>query len=142
MKYRFLKIYALVIVFLYTLISVGSSLLTFLLALPIIFDLISDLLNFKIDQKLNQRLKIYSFSALSLYTISWLIFMIDYLIFGRKAEYFGYGIGVFMLLVVTPITYGYAKEVFGENRVIKNTFYILMSVFVFNFSYEILSSEI
>ena len=119
----------------------SANLLTFLLAMPIIFDLISDLFNFKKDQKLNQKLKIYSFSALSLYTISWLMVMIEYVLFGQKSEYFGYGVGVFILLLVTPITYGYAKQVFGENRVVQNSFYILMSLFVFNFSYEILRSE-
>ena len=119
----------------------SANLLTFLLAMPIIFDLISDLFNFKKDQKLNQKLKIYSFSALSLYTISWLMVMNEYVLLGQKSEYFGYGVGVFMLLLVTPITYGYAKEVFGENRVVQNTFYILMSLFIFNFSYEILRSE-
>lgn len=141
MRYRALKFYSLAIFSLYALIMASANLSTFLLALPIIFDLISDLFNFKKDQKLNQRLKIYSFSALSLYTISWVMVMIEYVLLGQKSEYFGYGVGVFMLLVVTPITYGYAKEVFGENRVVQNTFYILMSLFIFNFSYEILRSE-
>jgi hypothetical protein len=138
MRFRALKIYALVIVFLYALIMLSASLVIFLLALPIIFDLASSLLSFKKDQKLNQGLKIYSFGALSLYTISW---MIDYLLYGRKSDYFGYGIGVFMLLLITPITYSYAKDVFGENRVVINTFWILMSLFAFNFCYEILRSE-
>lgn len=141
MRIRALKFYSLAIFSLYALIMASANLLTFLLAMPIIFDLISDLFNFKKDQKLNQKLKIYSFSALSLYTISWLMVMIEYVLLGQKSEYFGYGVGVFMLLVVTPITYGYAKEVFGENRVVQNSFYILMSLFVFNFSYEILRSE-
>ena len=141
MRDRALKFYSLVIFSLYALIMASANLLTFLLAMPIIFDLISDLFNFKKDQKLNQKLKIYSFSALSLYTISWLMVMIEYVLLGQKSEYFGYGVGVFMLLLVTPITYGYAKEVFGENRVVQNSFYILMSLFVFNFSYEILRSE-
>jgi hypothetical protein len=138
MRFRALKIYALVIVFLYALIMLSASLVIFLLALPIIFDLASSLLSFKKDQKLNQGLKIYSFGALSLYTISW---MIDYLLYGRKSDYFGYGIGVFMLLLITPITYSYAKDVFGENRVVRNIFWILMSLFAFNFCYEILRSE-
>ena len=69
MRFRALKIYALVIVFLYALIMLSASLVIFLLALPIIFDLASSLLSFKKDQKLNQGLKIYSFGALSLYTI-------------------------------------------------------------------------
>lgn len=141
MRFRALKIYALVIVFLYALIMLSASLVIFLLALPIIFDLASSLLSFKKDQKLHQGLKIYSFGALSLYTISWMIFMIDYLLYGRKSDYFGYGIGVFMLLLITPITYSYAKDVFGENRVVINTFWILMSLFAFNFCYEILRSE-
>ena len=141
MGFRALKIYALVTVFLYALIMLSANLVIFLLALPIIFDLASSLLSFKKDQKLNQGLKIYSFGALSLYTISWMIFMIDYLLFGRKSDYFGYGIGIFMLLLITPITYSYAKDVFGENRVVINTFWILMSLFAFNFSYEILRSE-
>ena len=141
MRFRALKIYALVTVFLYALSMLSANLVIFLLALPIIFDLASSLLSFKKDQKLNQGLKIYSFGALSLYTISWMIFMIDYLLFGRKSDYFGYGIGVFMLLLITPITYSYAKDVFGENRVVINTFWILMSLFAFNFCYEILRSE-
>lgn len=141
MRFRALKIYALVTVFLYALSMLSANLVIFLLALPIIFDLASSLLSFKKDQKLNQGLKIYSFGALSLYTISWMIFMIDYLLFGRKSDYFGYGIGIFMLLLITPITYSYAKDVFGENRVVINTFRILMSLFAFNFSYEILRSE-
>ena len=141
MRIRALKFYSLAIFSLYALIMASANLLTFLLAMPIIFDLISDLFNFKKDQKLNQKLKIYSFSALSLYTISWLMVMNEYVLLGQKSEYFGYGVGVFMLLLVTPITYGYAKEVFGENRVVQNSFYILMSLFVFNFSYEILRSE-
>jgi hypothetical protein len=119
----------------------SASLVIFLLALPIIFDLASSLLSFKKDQKLNQGLKIYSFGALSLYTISWMIFMIDYLLYGRKSDYFGYGIGVFMLLLITPITYSYAKDVFGENRVVKNIFFILMFLFLFNFAYEMLRAE-
>ena len=141
MRFRALKIYALVTVFLYALSMLSANLVIFLLALPIIFDLASSLLSFKKDQKLNQGLKIYSFGALSLYTISWMIFMIDYLLFGRKLDYLGYGIGIFMLLLITPITYSYAKDVFGENRVVINTFWILMSLFAFNFSYEILRSE-
>ena len=141
MRFRALKIYALVTVFLYALSMLSANLVIFLLALPIIFDLASSLLSFKKDQKLNQGLKIYSFGALSLYTISWMIFMIDYLLFGRKSDYFGYGIGILMLLLITPITYSYAKDVFGENRVVINTFWILMSLFAFNFSYEILRSE-
>ena len=141
MRFRALKIYALVTVFLYALIMLSANLVIFLLALPIIFDLASSLLSFKKDQKLNQGLKIYSFGALSLYTISWMIFMIDYLLFGRKSDYFGYDIGILMLLLITPITYSYAKDVFGENRVVINTFWILMSLFAFNFSYEILRSE-
>jgi hypothetical protein len=141
MRFRALKIYALVIVFLYALIMLSANLVIFVLALPIIFDLASSLLSFKKDQKLDQGLKIYSFGALSLYMISWMIFMIDYLLFGRKSDYFGYGIGVFMLLLITPITYGYAKDVFGENRVVKNIFFILMSLFLFNFAYEMLRAE-
>ena len=141
MRFSALKISALVTVFLYALSMLSANLVIFLLALPIIFDLASSLLSFKKDQKLNQGLKIYSFGALSLYTISWMIFMIDYLLFGRKSDYFGYGIGIFMLLLITPITYSYAKDVFGENRVVINTFWILMSLFAFNFSYEILRSE-
>ena len=141
MRFRALKIYALVTVFLYALSMLSANLVIFLLALPIIFDLASSLLSFKKDQKLNQGLKMYSLGALSLYTISWMIFMIDYLLFGRKSDYFGYGIGIFMLLLITPITYSYAKDVFGENRVVINTFWILMSLFAFNFSYEILRSE-
>ena len=141
MRFRALKIYALVTVFLYALSMLSANLVIFLLALPIIFDLASSLLSFKKDQKLNQGLKIYSFGALSLYTISWMIFMIDYLLYGRKSDYFGYGIGVFMLLLITPITYSYAKDVFGENRVVINIFWILMSLFAFNFCYEILRSE-
>ena len=141
MRFRALKIYALVIVFLYALIMLSANLVIFVLALPIIFDLASSLLSFKTDQKLDQGLKIYSFGALSLYMISWMIFMIDYLLFGRKSDYFGYGIGVFMLLLITPITYGYAKDVFGENRVVKNIFFILMFLFLFNFAYEMLRAE-
>jgi hypothetical protein len=141
MRFRALKIYALVIVFLYALIMLSANLVIFVLALPIIFDLASSLLSFKKDQKLDQGLKIYSFGALSLYMISWMIFMIDYLLFGRKSDYFGYGIGVFMLLLITPITYGYAKDVFGENRVVKNIFFILMFLFLFNFAYEMLRAE-
>ena len=139
MKNKLLKVYSLVIVALYSLISTGETLIYSFLAIPIIFDLITDIFSFKKSKRANSRLKIYSLTLILLYIASWLVTMIDYIIYGEKSGYFIFGIGVYAVFLAIPVAYCFAKDVFYENRLVKNIFYIVMSIYLLYFAFGIIT---
>ena len=139
MKNKLLKVYSLVIVALYSLISTGETLIYSFLAIPIIFDLITDIFSFKKSKRANSRLKIYSLTLILLYIASWLVTMIDYILYGEKSGYFIFGIGVYAVFLAIPVAYCFAKDVFYENRLVKNIFYIVMSMYLLYFAFGIIT---
>ena len=103
MEHKLLKFYSLIIVVSFA--SLTTKAINCLLVLPIIFDLTSDLFNIKKNEKINKGLKIYALTLISFYIVRWLAFMIDYLIFGEKSEFFIFGAGFFAVFFATPVVY-------------------------------------
>ncbi len=139
MKNKLLKVYSLIIVALYSLISSGETFINSFLAIPIIFDLITDIFSFKKSKRANRGLKIYSLTLILFYIASWLVTMIDYILYGEKSEYFIFGIGLYVVLFVIPVAYYFAKDVFDESRFVKNIFYIVMLIYLLYFAFAIIA---
>tara|TARA_B100001093_G_scaffold517065_1_gene597506 strand:+ start:985 stop:1407 length:423 start_codon:yes stop_codon:yes gene_type:complete len=137
MKNKLLKVYSLTLVALYSLISTGETLINSFLAIPIIFDLITDIFSFKKSKRANRGLKIYSLTLILLYIASWLVTMIDYILYGEKSGYFIFGTGVYAVFFAIPVAYCFAKDVFDETRLVKNIFYIVMSIYLIFFAHGI-----
>ena len=135
MEHKLLKFYSLIIVV--SLASLTTKAINCLLVLPIIFDLTSDLFNIKKNEKINKGLKIYALTLISFYIVRWLAFMIDYLIFGEKSEFFIFGVGFFAVFFVTPVVYLFFSNVFGEKTFVKNILYIVMTIYFLFFVYGI-----
>ena len=139
MKNKLLKVYSLIIVAFYSLISTGETFINSFLAIPIIFDLITDIFSFKKSKRANRGLKIYSLTLILFYIASWLVTMIDYILYGEKSGYFIFGIGFYAVFFVIPVAYCFAKDVFYENRLVKNIFYIVMLIYLLYFAYGIIT---
>ena len=139
MKNRLLKVYALIIVTFYSLINTGETLINSFLAIPIIFDLITDIFSTQKSKRANIGLKIYSLTLILFYIASWLVTMIDYILYGEKSGYFIFGIGFYAVFFATPVAYCFAKDVFYENRLVKNIFYILMLIYLVYFAFGIIT---
>ena len=139
MKNKLLKFYSLIIVLFYTLVSTAETLINLFLALPIIFDLVTDLFGFKKSKRINRGLKIYSLPLILFYIASWLVIMIDYLLYGEKSGYFIFGIGFYAIFFATPVAYCFAKDVFYENRLVKNIFYIVMLIYMLYLAFAVIT---
>tara|TARA_B100001057_G_scaffold489581_1_gene576122 strand:+ start:1268 stop:1690 length:423 start_codon:yes stop_codon:yes gene_type:complete len=139
MKNKLLKVYSLIIVAFYSLISTGETLINSLLALPIIFDLITDIFSLKKSKRANRGLKIYSLTLILFYIASWLVTMIDYILYGEKSGYFIFGIGVYAVFFVIPVAYCFAKDIFDENRLVKNIFYIVMLIYLLYLAFAVIT---
>ena len=139
MKNKLLKVYSLIIVALYSLINTGETLINSFLAIPIIFDLITDIFSLKKSKRANRGLKIYSLTLILFYIGSWLVTMIDYILYGEKSGYFIFGIGFYAVFFATPVAYCFAKDVFYENRLVKNIFYIVMLLYLLYFAFGIIT---
>ena len=139
MKNKLLKVYSLLIVAFYSLISTGETLINSLLALPIIFDLITDIFSLKKSKRANRGLKIYSLTLILFYIASWLVTMIDYILYGEKSGYFIFGIGVYAVFFVIPVAYCFAKDIFDENRLVKNIFYIVMLIYLLYLAFAVIT---
>ena len=139
MTNKLLKSYSLIIVSFYVLINSGENLINTFLALPIMFDLITDLFSLKKSKSVNRGLKIYSLTFILLYIASWLVTMIDYILYGEKSEYFIFGIGFYVVFFVIPVVYYFAKDIFDENRFVKNIFYIVMLIYLLYFAFAIIT---
>ena len=139
MKNKILKLYSLIIASFYVLINIGQTFINSFLALPIIFDLITDLLRIQKSKRANRGLKIYSLTLVLFYIASWLALMIDYILYGEKSEYFIFGIGVYAVFFIIPVAYCFAKDVFDENRFVKNIFYIVMLIYLLYFAFAIIT---
>ncbi len=139
MKNKLLKVYSLIIVALYALINIGETLINSFLAIPIIFDLITDIFSPQKSKRANIGLKIYSLTLILFYIASWLVTMIDYILYGEKSGYFIFGIGFYAVFFATPVAYCFAKDVFYENRLVKNIFYILMLIYLVYFAFGIIT---
>jgi len=141
MKNKLLKFYSLIIVLFYSLISTGEALINSFLSLPIIFDLITDLFSLKKLKRVKRGIKIYSLTLILFYIASWLVTMIDYLLYGEKSEYFIFGLGVYTVFLLIPVAYCFAKDVFYENRLVKNIFYIVMLMYFLYLTFEIITEQ-
>ena len=139
MTNKLLKSYSLIIVSFYALINSGETLINTFLALPIMFDLITDLFSLKKSKSVNRGLKIYSLTFILFYIASWLVTMIDYILYGEKSEYFIFGIGLYVVLFVIPVAYYFAKDVFDKSRFVKNIFYIVMLIYLLYFAFAIIT---
>ena len=141
MKNKLLKGYSLIIVALYSLISTGETLISSFLSIPIIFDLITDILSLKKSKRAYRGLKIYSLTLVLFYIAAWLVTMIDYILYGEKSGYFIFGIGVYAVFFSIPVAYCFAKDVFYENRLVKNIFCIVMSIYLIFFAHGIATEQ-
>ena len=139
MKNKLLKVYSLIIVALYSLISIGETLINSFLAIPIIFDLIADIFSLKKSKRANRGLKIYSLTLILFYITSWLVTMTDYILYGEKSGYFIFGVGVYAVFFAIPVAYCFAKDVFYETRLVKNIFYIVMLIYLLYFAFGIIT---
>ena len=140
MEYKLLKFYSLIIVVSFAFLTTKA--INVFLVLPIIFDLTSDLFNIKKNEEINKGLKIYSLTLVSFYIVGWLALMVDYLIFGEKSEYFIFVVGFFTVFFATPIVYFCFKNVFGERTFVKNSFYIVMTIYFSFFVYGIFDEKV
>ena len=139
MKNKLLKVYSLIIVALYALINIGETLINSFLAIPIIFDLITDIFSPQKSKRANIGLKIYSLTLILFYIASWLVTMIDYILYGEKSGYFIFGIGFYAVFFATPVAYCFAKDVFYENRLVKNIFYIVMLIYMLYLAFAVIT---
>ena len=68
--------------------------------------------------------------------------MTDYILYGEKSEYFIFGIGFYLVFFVIPVAYYFAKDIFDENRFVKNIFYIVMLIYLLYFAFAIITESV
>ena len=96
-----------------------------LLTMPVIYMLTRDLFS-KNKSANNKDLKIYAFIYVSCYMLWWLADMVDYLLHGDLSEYFLYASGSFSLLILAPIMYSFAKDIFVQSKIPRNIFIVVI----------------
>ena len=96
-----------------------------LLTMPVIYALTRDLFSKNISAN-NKDLKIYAFIYVSCYMLWWLADMVVYLLHGDPSEYFLYASGSFSLLILAPIMYSFAKDIFVQSKIPRNIFIVVI----------------
>ncbi len=92
-----------------------------LLTMPVIYVLTQDL--FSKNKPANSRgLKIYAFTYVCCYMLWWLGDMVGYLLYGAPSDYFRYAAGCIALLILAPIMYSFAKDIFVQSKAPRNIF--------------------
>ena len=94
-----------------------------LLTMPVIYDLVKDLFG-KNKINPNKGLKIYALVLVSFYMLDWLVYMIETQLNDDPSDYFGYAMGYFSLLLLAPIMYSFAKDIFEHSKAPRNIFFI------------------
>ena len=102
-----------------------KNLVLFLLTMPVIYDLIKTLFG-KNEPNPNKGIKIYALVLISFYMLDWLAYMIETQVNDDPSDYFGYAMGYFSLLLLAPIMYSFAKDIFEHSKAPRNIFFIIM----------------
>ena len=102
-----------------------KNLVLFLLTMPVIYDLIKTLFG-KNEPNPNKGIKIYALVLVSFYMLDWLAYMIETQLNDDPSDYFGYAMGYFSLLLLAPIMYSFAKDIFEHSKAPRNVFFIIM----------------
>ena len=102
-----------------------KNLVLFLLTMPVIYDLIKTLFG-KNEPNPNKGIKIYALVLISFYMLDWLAYMIETQVNDDPSDYFGYAMGYFSLLLLAPIMYSFAKDIFEHSKAPRNIFFITM----------------
>ena len=58
--------------------------------------------------------------------LDWLAYMIETQLNDDPSDYFGYAMGYFSLLLLAPIMYSFAKDIFEHSKAPRNIFFITM----------------
>tara|TARA_Y100000994_G_scaffold47861_2_gene37492 strand:- start:1497 stop:1808 length:312 start_codon:yes stop_codon:yes gene_type:complete len=93
--------------------------------MPVIYDLVKDLFG-KNEPNPNKGIKIYALVLVSFYMLDWLAYMIETQLNDDPSDYFGYAMGYFSLLLLAPIMYSFAKDIFEHSKAPRNIFFITM----------------
>ena len=56
----------------------------------------------------------------------WLVSMIITQLNDDPSDYFGYSIGYFALLILAPIMYSFAKDIFVQSKIPRNIFIVVI----------------
>ena len=96
-----------------------------LLTMPVIYDLTKDLFG-KHKSPPNKGIKIYALTLISFYMLDWLVSMIKTQLNDDPSDYFGYAIGYFALLILAPIMYSFAKDIFVQSKIPRNIFIVII----------------
>ena len=94
-----------------------------LLTMPVIYDLIKTLFG-KNEPNPNKGIKIYALVLVSFYMLDWLAYMIETQLNDDPSDYFGYAMGYFSLLLLAPIMFSFAKDIFEHSKAPRNIFFI------------------
>ena len=96
-----------------------------LLTMPVIYDLAKDLFG-KNKSAPNKVIKIYALTLISFYMLGWLVSMIETQLNDDPSDFFGYAIGYFALLILAPIMYSFAKDIFVQSKIPRNIFIVVI----------------
>ena len=93
--------------------------------MPVIYDLAKDLFG-KNKSAPNKVIKIYALTLISFYMLGWLVSMIETQLNDDPSDFFGYAIGYFALLILAPIMYSFAKDIFVQSKIPRNIFIVVI----------------
>ena len=96
-----------------------------LLTMPVIYDLMKDLFG-KNKLTPNKGIKIYALALIGFYMLDWIPYMIETRINEDPSDYFGYAMGYFSLLILAPIMYSFAKDIFIQSKIPRNIFIVVV----------------
>ena len=101
------------------------NLVFLLLTMPVIYDLAKDLFG-KNKSAPNKVIKIYALTLISFYMLGWLVSMIETQVNDDPSDFFGYAIGYFALLILAPVMYSFAKDIFVQSKIPRNIFIVVI----------------
>ena len=101
------------------------NLVFLLLTMPVIYDLAKDLFG-KNKSAPNKVIKIYALTLISFYMLGWLVSMIETQLNDDPSDFFGYAIGYFALLILAPVMYSFAKDIFVQSKIPRNIFIVVI----------------
>ena len=101
------------------------NLVFLLLTMPVIYDLTKDLFG-KNKSATNKGIKIYALTLISFYMLGWLVSMIETQLNDDPSDFFGYAIGYFALLILAPVMYSFAKDIFVQSKIPRNIFIVVI----------------